>query len=184
MLVTALLSLAAPQCSFAQMLNGRPGLWVEVRALSLNGESVPGPLITSNGLNPDQKAQLKQALSKLGLPENWTPRLACLTKGSFDVQAAVRQAALDCPKPTVKSKGNRATFSARCKHDDTVARLTGEIEVIGGTEFRQTYVTQASLQGVKVHSQTRTISKWVRADCSVPPEGINIEWLDTLNRAD
>lgn len=184
LLIASLLGLAIPHACVAQNLNGRPGLWVEVRALTLNGDAVPGPLITSNGLNPEQKALVRQAMSKLGLPENWTPRLACLTKDSFDVQAAVSRAALDCPKPTVKTKGGRATFSARCQRDDTVAKLTGEIEVIGGTEFRQTYVTQAKLQGVKVHSETRTISKWVGPDCSAPLEGVHTEWLDTLNRAD
>jgi hypothetical protein len=184
MLIASLLGLAIPHACVAQNLNGRPGQWVEVRALTLNGAPVPGPLITSNGLSPEQKSAVRLAMSKLGMPENWTPRLACLTKESFDVQAAVARAVLDCPKPTVKTQGSKARFSAKCQRDDTVATLTGDIEVIGGTEFRQTYVTQAKLQGVKVRSETRTISKWVGPDCSVPPEGISTEWLDTLNRAD
>ncbi|TAK77009.1 MAG: DUF3617 family protein [Aquabacterium sp.] len=171
---------AIPTGACAQSLDARPGLWAEASSSIINGKAMPTIFDVKGGLPAGEKARIKQVMAKLGLPPNWNPKLQCLTKASFDSAEVIRKAAASCPSPSVKARGNEISYSARCQEQGTEAQVTGNVRAVSDTEIRSNSRVEAQVQGQKVVSEHQTVSKWLGADCTQPPAGIDPQWLAGL----
>lgn len=164
----------------AQSLDARPGLWAEASTSTINGKAAPTIFDVKGGLQEGEKARIKQVMGKLGLPQNWNPKLQCLTKASFNAAEVLRKSAVSCPSPSVKAKGNEISYSARCHEQGADAVVTGSVRAVSDTEIRESSRAEALVQGNKYVTEHQAVRKWLGADCTQPPAGIDPQWLEGL----
>lgn len=169
-------------CAGDTSLNGRAGLWVEASMITMNGIKLPGVLDAPAGVAPAEVTDIREAMKKLGLPEGWDPKLVCLTRDSFDVAAATQKAAGVCPSPEIVVQGNSVKYQARCDTSgDQRLAVTGDVNVREGVEMTQNSRQEVLVRGLKMVTEARSVSRWLGADCSQAPKGIEPQWLQTLS---
>ncbi|HEX5374439.1 MAG TPA: DUF3617 family protein [Aquabacterium sp.] len=169
-------------CAGEASLNGRAGLWVEASLVTMNGVKLPGVLDVQGGLAPADVQQIRGAMKTLGLPEGWDPKLVCLTPDAFDVAVATQKAAGVCPSPELVIHGNSVKYQARCETGaDQRLVVSGDVSVQNEVEMTQSSRQEVLVRGLKTVTEARSVSRWLGADCSQAPKGIEPQWLQTLS---
>ena len=180
LLTTAVMACLCAQGVFAQTLPSRPGLWAEATEVKINGNAMPSGL---DDLDASMRSSIAQAMRKLGLPAGWSPRMSCRTPADLNLQNWLAKAAKDCGNLSSKLSGNKLSVSGTCSQGGSVAQLKGSAQFNGDKEMVYQARVETTFRGKQVVSETHSISKWVGADCSNPPPGIDPAWLDEMGDA-
>lgn len=169
-------------CAADASLNGRAGLWVEASMITMNGIKLPGVLDAPAGLAPAEVTHIREAMKNLGLPEGWDPKLVCMTREAFDVAVATQKAAGVCPSPEIKVQGSSVRYQARCETGgDQRLAVTGDVSIREGVEMTQNSRQEVLVRGLTMVTEARSVSRWLGADCTQAPKGIEPQWLQTLS---
>ncbi len=161
----------------AQTVSVKPGLWASSTAGTMNGHKLPSILDIKGALTPQQKSALVSGMQQLGLPVG-SPGLACQETESFAL-----------PKP---QSTEQCTFNAS-PSDATSGIIqmscNGQLKGSGQGTYKVSGKTTATLdwkmegttpQGTPIKMEQTTVYKWVQADCSQPPKGLDPSLAEML----
>ena len=183
-----LLAAAAMACMhaqgvFAQSVPSRAGLWVEASEAKINGNAAPTMLDIDGAMDEQTRSGIKQAMRKYGLPAGWNPSLSCITAQELNVQQWIKKTSKNCGNLSTKQSGDKVTFSGTCAMGGQTATVKGSAQFNGDKEVVHEARVEGTYQGKPVVSETRSVSKWVGADCNNPPAGIDPAWLGEMAAA-
>lgn len=161
----------------AQTVSVKPGLWASSTAGTVNGQKLPSILDIKGALTPQQKSALVSGMQQLGLPAG-SPSLACQETETFALPKP--QSTEQCTFTASPSDATSGTIRMSCN---------GQLKGSGQGSYKVTGKTTATLdwkmegttpQGTPIKMEQTTVYKWVQADCSQPPKGLDPSLVDLL----
>lgn len=180
-LILAALASQLPMLAAAQTIEARPGLWAEAHVSTLNGKRMPSILDIQGALKPQERAAIVNAMNQLGLPAGWAPALSCASTSSYDVQALAKSAGDGaCTVSIIEQRRDGARFAVSCT-GQLNGKGQGEVKVLNQVQAESRYSMDGTYQGQPVKFEQKSQSKWIGADCSHPPQGIDPSWLKQGN---
>jgi hypothetical protein len=166
-----------PAAADAQTVPAKPGLWASASQVVLNGKPMP-TLFDIRGIPETKKTQLRQAMAQAGLPAGWNPSLDCRTETEVDLQAIMAKMQADGCAPKITSNtGSRITGTMDCEADGTKGHGTVEVTGIGSNAVTYLMTMTGTINGAPMTYKATTVSKFIGADCSQLPPGVDASML-------
>jgi len=160
----------------AQSVNVKPGLWASSTAGTVNGRKMPSILDVNGALTPQQKSALVAGMQQLGLPPG-SPNLSCQETETFTLPKP--QSTEQCSFTASPSDASSGTIQMTC-NGQAKGSGQGSYKVTGKTSATMNWKVEVVSQGTPIKMEQTTVFKWVQADCSQAPKGMDPELADML----
>lgn len=166
-----------PAMANADTVPTKPGLWASASQVVLNGKPMP-TIFDIKGVPEAKKAQLRQAMAPAGLPAGWSPSIDCQTQAQVDLEQIMAKMQADGCTPKITSNtGSRITGTMDCAADGTKGHGTVEVTGIGSTSVTYLMTMTGTINGAPMTYKATTVSKFIGADCSQLPPGVDAGML-------
>ncbi len=161
----------------AQSVSVKPGLWASSTAGTVNGHKLPSIFDIKGALTPQQKSSLAAGMEQLGLPVG-SPNLSCQESETFTLPKPKQTE--QCTFTAVPADANSGLIKMSC---------AGEVKGSGEGRYKVTGKTMATIDwrmegtaqgGAPLKVEQTTVYKWVQADCSQPPQGMDPALVEML----
>lgn len=174
----AVLACAGPaSAAHAETVPAKAGLWASASTVVLNGKTLP-TLFDIHGIPEAKKAQLRQAMAQAGLPAGWNPSIACQTATRIDLEDILAKMKADGCTPKVTSNtGSRITGTLDCAANGSRGSGTVEVTGVGSNTVTYLLTMTGTMNGAPMTYKATTISKFIGADCSALPPGVDADML-------
>lgn len=153
----------------AQSVSVKPGLWASSTTGTVNGHKLPSIFDIKGALTPQQKSSLAAGMQQLGLPVG-SPNLSCQETETFTLPKP--QQTEQCTFTAVPSDATSGTIKMSCA-GDMKGSGEGRYKVTGKTTATMDWRMEGTTQGAPIKVEQTTVYKWVQADCSQPPKGMD-----------
>lgn len=176
--MTLLVSLLSYSSLYAQSVTTKAGLWIVANKTTINGKKIPG-ILDVTGISESDKQKIRNAMKNAGLPTDSNPAFYCQQSDTIDINDVLKKVQTDCPNPSVKVSGSKISYNGKCHTDKGDADVSGIITILSKTESRSQMDASINVQGQQLKMHQQDVSKWIGANCDVPPAGIDPMWLKT-----